>query len=93
MIAAFGNLDVGHVLRREAEARRVVIRDVLRLARDEVFLLMLLGTHELLDDRGDLGDLIQSNEGIHLRHEAGQFLGEPLGEAAGDDDFLPCTLL
>ena len=78
VVAAFGDLDVGHVLRREAEARCVVVRDVLRLAGDEVFLLVLLGSHELLNNRGHLGDLIQTYEGIHFRHQTGQFLRKTL---------------
>ena len=68
MIAALSDLDVSHVLGREAEAWRVVIGNVLRLAGDEVFLLVILGADEALNDRGDLGDLIETDECIHLRH-------------------------
>ena len=37
MIAALGDLDVGGVRRREAEARRVEIGNEPRLRRDEIF--------------------------------------------------------
>ena len=36
VVAALGDLDVGEMVRREADARRRVVRHVLRLERDEI---------------------------------------------------------
>ena len=93
MIAAFGDLDIREMFRREAEARRVVVGDVLRLPGDEIFLLAFVFVHEALNDGSDLCDLIEPDEGVHLRHEAGQFLRESLRQAAGDDDLLLLAFL
>lgn len=42
----------------------------------------------MADDGGDVGDLVEADEGVDFRQEAGEIFLEPLGEAAGDDDFL-----
>ena len=42
----------------------------------------------LADDVPDLRDLVNAHEGVHFRHEFGQFFAKTLGEAAGNDDGL-----
>ena len=79
MVAAFRDLDVGKVFRRQAEPWGVVVGDVLRVLGDEVFLFRLFFAHQSLNDRCDLGDLVQPDEGIHIRHQPGELLPESLG--------------
>lgn len=86
VIAAFGNLDVGEVLGGETEARRIVVGDIFGLPGNEV--LLVFCSHESLDDGCDGGDLVKADKGVNVWHEAGEFLREPLGQAAGNDDFL-----
>lgn len=42
----------------------------------------------LADDGGDVGDLVEADEGVDFGEEAGKVFLKPLGETAGDDDFL-----
>lgn len=86
MIAALGDFDVGEVFGGEAESWGIVIGDVFGLASDEVFLF--LATHEAQDNGSNGGDLVEADEGVDVGHEAWEFLGETLGEATGDDNFL-----
>ena len=70
MIAAFGDLDVGDVRRRQPEARSVIIRNVSRRPRDQVVAAgILVVPHQILDHRRHRRDLIQSDKRVHLRHQ------------------------
>ena len=88
VVAALGDFDVGGVSRREAEAGRVVVRDVFGLTSDEIFRAFGFFAEEAFDDGGDLSDLVEADEGIDFGHEAWEFFGEALGETTSDDDFL-----
>src|ERR1043166_10298029 len=57
-----------------------------RLAGEVCFYTSL--GESLLDDLGDLGDLIDADEGIDLRQEFGQLLAKALGQTAGNDEAL-----
>ena len=46
----------------------------------------------LLDDVGDLGDLVNAHEGVHFGKELGQFVAKTLRQAAGDDQALAAVL-
>ena len=95
VVAAFGDLDVRKMIRGEAEARRVVVRDVRGLALDEIdwrslglALAPLLGI-DLLDDRRDLGHLVQTDEGVDfVMQVAREIFREPLAHAARHDELL-----
>jgi hypothetical protein len=91
MIAALGDLHVGGVRGREAEAGRVEVGDEAGLGRDEIFRRLVFRAffrQQALDDRRDLGELVEADEGIDLGHGAAQFGGETLGHAAGHDQLL-----
>lgn len=92
MIAALGDLDVGKMIRCQPEARRVIIRDIVRLAFDVIsgrFRFLLRGfTYQFLNDLGNLGQLIQADKRVHFRNQTRQLLGKTLRHAAGDDEFL-----
>src|SRR5208283_5225289 len=70
VIAALGNLDVGEMGWRQAEPRRVVIRDEGRVPGDKAF-----GRHrafslpgvDFADDRRHLRDLVEADESVDLR--------------------------
>ena len=49
----------------------------------------IVALDEPLDDRHDLRELVEPDEGVDLGQRTGQFLGEPLRHAAGDDQLLP----
>ena len=98
MVAAFRNLDVGHVAGGEAEARRGVVRNEARLGGDGVEGLVTQWTIENLShDGAHFRDLVQTDEGIHFGQEPGQALVcvtgdvESLGEASRYDDLLLFT--
>ena len=57
VVAAFGDLDVGRVTRREAEARGVEVRDEGRGLGQELGHAGF-AAHDLVDDRHDVRDLI-----------------------------------
>ena len=91
VVAALGDFHIRVVIRREAEARRGVVRHILRLERHEVARIVgrgrafgffhlgeVLLAEQVLDDRRDLGDLIKTDEGIDLGHDAGKLGGETL---------------
>ena len=81
VIAAFGDFDVGEVLGGEPETRGVVIGNVARLGGDQVlrrFVGRAVVTDQALDDRCDLVDLVEADEGIDLGHQVGEFLREAL---------------
>ncbi len=91
VVAALGDLEIRGVLWREAEARRVVIWDERGPFGNEhlrrVFFATLVGK-QALDDRRDLGDLIETDEGVDLGHRLRELLGETLRHAAGDNQLL-----
>ena len=94
MIAPLGDFDKSSVRRGQAEPGRVVIRDINRLARNEVERLPCVvrerrrGGEDLLDERARIGDLVHADKSIHLGHFGGEFLGKALRHAPGDDQFL-----
>ncbi len=46
----------------------------------------------LPDDVRNLGDLVNAHEGVHLGQEPGQFVAEPLRQAAGNNEALAAIL-
>jgi len=90
VITTLGNLDVGHVIWGEAKSWRGVVGNVARLGGDGVerAILSEVSFKSLADDGGDIGDLVEADEGIDFREETGEVFLKTLGKAAGDDDFL-----
>ena len=71
MVAALGDFDVGKMSRGEPEARRVVVRDVGRAARDQGHRrggVRALLRKKPLDDRRNLCDLVEADKRVHLGH-------------------------
>jgi len=73
MVAALGDFDVGGVRGGEAEAGRVEIGNEPGLSGDEIFRQAVgrggavLG-QKAFNDRGDLGELVEADEGIDFGH-------------------------
>jgi hypothetical protein len=90
VVAAFGDFDVGHVVRREAEAGCGVVGNVARLGGDGVerAVCLKITLQSLADNGGDVGDLVEPDEGIDFGEEAGKVFLKTLGEAACHNDFL-----
>lgn len=90
VVAAFGDLDVGHVIWREAEAGGGVVGDVARLGGDGVERAVFgeVAFEGLANDGGDVGDLVEADKGIDFGKKAGEIFLESLGKATGDDDLL-----
>ena len=91
VVATLGDFNIGEMIRREADARRGVVGHVLRLEGDEVTGIVggrwafvfsnfrgVIFTLQVLNDRRDLGDLIEADESIHLGHDTGEIFGETL---------------
>ena len=95
VVAAFGDLDVGRVTRREAEARGVEVRDVRRGLGQELGHAGF-AAHDLMDDGDDVGDLVEADESVDLGELDAAFGALDDGEgalvalrhAAGDDELL-----
>ncbi len=104
MVAAFGNLHVGRVRRGEAEARRVIVGNVNRLAGDKVQRLpgvvdqpgirrrhdrrRVAAREDAPNDVASLRHLVQPHERIDFRQLLDQLAGKPLRHAAADDEPL-----
>lgn len=69
VIAAFGYFDIGEVFGGQAEARGVIIRDPPWFVGDEVAIGEFFRGEEAIDDIWHFGELVQSDEGVDLRHE------------------------
>ena len=92
MITAFGNLEVSHMLWSEPKAGCGVVRDIARLGGDGVEGALFGITFEgFAHDTGDVGDLVETDEGVDFGKKSGKVLLEPLREATCDDDFLLLT--
>ena len=92
VVAAFRDLHVGHVTRGESEAGGGVVGDEDRLLCDRIEGVFAEGAVEdLADDGGDLGDLVEADEGVDFGEETGEVFLKALGEAAGDEDLLLLT--
>ena len=78
--------------RGEEKAGRVVVGDVARLAGDQIErrgdFRHRPGQH-FPHDFGKTGDLVQTDQRIHLGDFLPQLVVVALGQAAADDDFLP----
>ena len=87
VIAALGNFHIGRVVGSEAETGRGEIGNVAGLWRHEVEDAGFVLFEHAAEDRAGFGDLIESDEGVHLGEFADEVGGEALGKAAADDDF------
>ncbi len=101
MVAAFGDFREGGMGRSQPETRGIVVWDINRFTGYEIegfpFFVGERGLvwercgralEDLLDDGGGIGDLIEANECIHLRHFLLELGGKALGHASADDQFL-----
>src|SRR4051794_32297516 len=89
MIASFRDLQVGAVGRGQPESRRIVIRNVSRLVRDEGMPAIVLDAQDPLNDSAHFAYLVQPNEGIDFGKRLPQLAREPLRHATAYDQFLP----
>ena len=95
VVAAFGDLDVGRMLGGQTETRRIVVGNERRRLRQELRHASLT-THDLMDDRDDIGDLIQADIGVDFREldvplsafDDGQGTLITLRHAASNDELL-----
>ena len=95
VVAAFGDLDVSRMAWRQAEARGVKIGDEGRRLRQELGHAGF-AAHDLMDDRNDVRDLVEADEGVDFRQldatfgtfDDGQGALVALGHATGDDELL-----
>jgi len=95
VVAAFGDLDVRRVTRGQAEAGRIEVGYEGRRLGEELGHAGF-AAHDLMDDRDDVGDLVEADERVDLRKldaalgafDDGQGALVALGHAAGDDELL-----
>ncbi len=95
VIATFGDLDVSVVRRRQPKTRRVPLRHVARLRRDQIQGRgppLPATPQEAFDHLAGLRHLVQAEESVDLRQFRGKLFGKPLGHAAAHDQFLPRVL-
>ena len=66
VVAAFGDLDVGRMARRQTEARGVKVRDEGGRLGEELGHAGF-AAHDFMDDRNDVRDLVQADKRVDLR--------------------------
>ena len=88
MIATFGNFYISEMRWRKPETRCVIIGNICWATSAELKIdisVVRCLTENLLNDLAEIADLVEPNEGVHLRKQLAQVTREPLRHATAHD--------
>src|SRR6516162_6413531 len=90
MIAAFRNLQIGKMRRRETEPRSRIVRNIpgFRSHKDKRTVVHRRFISNASHDFTCIGNLVKTHECVDLRNFIGQFGRKPLRHASTDNQFL-----